>query len=118
MDAAPSVPMSAVHSFVAGRGAIPIREVAAWIDRGHSYVYALVGRGQLRMFGPGKVTADSVIEFYRSIDSYRGGADEVARTSTPAVPVAADVTEGPHREDPSGQGGVTGAPTAARGRLS
>lgn len=104
--------MSAVHAFVAGRGAISIRELAAWLDRGHSYVYALVGRGQLRMFGPGKVTADSVVEFYHSFEG--GGATELKHSTSgpsPSRPQAEAHTE-------SGQvGAVTGGANSARGAL-
>lgn len=62
--------MSAAERLVAGRGAIPIAELAAWLCRTRRYVYTLIGRGSLRMFGPGRVTADSVLELYAQ---YEGG---------------------------------------------
>jgi hypothetical protein len=64
--------MSAVEKLVAGRGAIPISELAAWCGRTRSYVYRAIGRGHLRMFGTGRVTADSVIAWYASFNE--GGA--------------------------------------------
>ena len=56
--------MNAAQRFVADRGALPVREVAEWLSRGHSYVYQLIGNGDLRQIGPGRVTADSLVEFY------------------------------------------------------
>jgi hypothetical protein len=62
--------VNAAHRFVADRGAIPIQELAAWVDRSARYVYCAIGRGDLRMFGPGKVTADSVLSWYASFDKH------------------------------------------------
>jgi hypothetical protein len=56
--------MNAAEKFVGDRGAIPIRELGAWCGRGHSFIYCAIGRRELRKFGPGKVTADSVIAYY------------------------------------------------------
>jgi hypothetical protein len=101
--------MSAVHAFVAGRGAVSISELAKWADRSVAHVYRAVGRGELNKFGTGKVTADSVIRWYESFESYRGGADEVATHTPHAAPVAASHA-GLHHESGSGQvGRVTGA---------
>ena len=66
--------MNAAHRFVADRGAIPIRELGTWCRRGHSFIYRAIGRGELRMFGPGRVTADSVIAWY---GRYENGIDPV-----------------------------------------
>jgi hypothetical protein len=60
--------MNAAELFVAGRGAIRIRELALWADRSVRYLYAEIGRGSLAMFGPGKVTADSVVRWYEKQD--------------------------------------------------
>lgn len=56
--------LNAAEKFAAGRGAIPIREVGEFLGRGHSHVYRLIGRGDLRQITPGRITADSLIEFY------------------------------------------------------
>jgi hypothetical protein len=56
--------VNAAESFAIGRGALTVREVSDFLRRGHSYVYRLIGRGDLRMLGPGRITADSLIEFY------------------------------------------------------
>ena len=61
--------MNAAERFVADRGAIPIREVGEFLSRGHSYVYTLIGRGELRQITAGHVTADSLIEFYTRLDN-------------------------------------------------
>lgn len=79
--------MNAAERFVMGRGAVSVRELGLWLGRGHSYVYALIARGELRMFGPGRVTADSVIEFYTRHEG--GAANEVKQSTSSAVPVAA-----------------------------
>jgi hypothetical protein len=63
--------VNAARAFVAGRGAVSIREVGAWFGRGHSWVYLAIARGQLRKAGPGRVTADSIVELY---DSFEGGS--------------------------------------------
>ena len=63
--------MNQAEKFVDGRGAIPIREVGEFLSRGHSYVYVLIGKGELRQITPGHVTADSLIEFYAR---FEGGA--------------------------------------------
>jgi hypothetical protein len=56
--------MNAAERFVDGRGAIPIREVGEFLARRSSWIYAAIGRGDLRQITPGRVTADSVIDFY------------------------------------------------------
>ena len=58
----------AAEKFVAGRGAVPIQEVGHFLRRGHSDVYALVGRGELRLVGPDRVAADSLVEFHAKSD--------------------------------------------------
>jgi hypothetical protein len=59
-DAAPPSPR--LEKLIAGRIAVPIREVASWAGRSVRFVYAEIGRGTtLQMFGSGKVTADSVV---------------------------------------------------------
>jgi hypothetical protein len=60
--------MNAAARFVAGRGAIPIREAAEFFSRGNTYIYQLIGRGDLRQLTAGHVTADSLVEFYSKFE--------------------------------------------------
>jgi hypothetical protein len=91
--------MNAARAFVAGRGAIPVSgpgSVSEWLGRGHSYVYTLIGRGELRQIGPGRVTADSLIEFYERHDK-EVVLSEKNQTSG-VVPVATHNGSELHRE--------------------
>lgn len=75
--------MNAAERFVGDRLAVSIRELGAALGRGHSFVYAAIARGELRKAGPGRVTSDSVLEFYRRFEG--GAADAVThQTSAPA----------------------------------
>jgi hypothetical protein len=76
--------VSAARDFTAGRGAIPIPEVARFLSRSVAHVYRALGRGELRFMGAGRVHADSLIEFYEG-----GAANEVKQVTSRAVPVAA-----------------------------
>jgi hypothetical protein len=66
--------MNAAERFVEGRGAVPIQDLAKWCGRSASFVYRAIGRGELRIFTPGRVTADSVVDWYRR---YEGTPDAV-----------------------------------------
>lgn len=67
-EAAPLSPR--LEKLIAGRIAVPVKEVGALLGRGHSYVYREIGRGTgLRMFGPGKVTADSLAQWYAKVEA-------------------------------------------------
>lgn len=71
--------MNAAEAFVAGRGAVRITELAKWADRSVRHLYEQIGRGTLRMFGPGKVTSDSIVEWY---GTFQGGGADVRRAAT------------------------------------
>lgn len=87
--------MSAARDFAAGRGAIPIPEVARFLSRSVAHVYRAIGRGELRFMGAGRVHADSLIEFYEG-----GAADEVKKsTSTAPVPVAGITNSGTRHKE-------------------
>lgn len=101
--------MNAAEAFVAGRGSVGIAEFAEWFGRKKSWAYLAVARGELRKAGPGRITADSVVEFYRSFNE-GGAADEVKQTTSRAVPVAARRRHGLGRR-------VTGAAISAGGAL-
>jgi hypothetical protein len=71
LGAAPTVPgalaaplSSRLEKLIAGRIAVPVKEVGTLLGRGHSYVYREIGRGALVQVGPGKVSADSLAQWY------------------------------------------------------
>lgn len=99
--------MSAAHDFLAGRGAVPIADVAAWLCRSRRFVYSLVARGDLDKFTPGRVTADSVARYYERFNE-GGAADEVKRNTSSAVPVAAPQRDAAHRRGIDRARAVTG----------
>ena len=62
-----------LEKLIAGRIAVPIREVASWAGRSVRFMCAEIGRGTtLQMFGPGKVTADSVARWLAKMEKARG----------------------------------------------
>lgn len=66
-EAAPLSPR--LEKLIAGRVAVPIREVGEWVGRGHSFVYLAIGRGELVKVGQGRVSADSVARWYEKAEA-------------------------------------------------
>lgn len=98
--------MSAARDFTAGRGAIPIPEVARFLSRSVAHVYRAIARGELRFMGAGRVHADSLIEFYEK----GGDANEVKHSSPAPVPVAGITNSGKrHKELRAVTGGAFSA---------
>ena len=91
--------MNAAERFVWGRGSVGIEEFAHWWGRAKSWAYLVVARGELRKAGPGRITSDSVVEFYAKHNG-GGAADEVKKsTSTAPVPVAGITNSGTRHKE-------------------
>lgn len=74
--------MSRLERLIGDRVAVPIVEVEKWIGRGHSYVYRAIGRGDLRKFDAGQITAASLIEWCARIEAGRSESVPMARRIT------------------------------------
>lgn len=92
--------MNAAERLVAGRLAVTIRELGLWLGRGHDFVYRAIGRGELQMFGRGRVTADSVLRFYAKHDQ-GGDAHQLTSRCNSAAPSDKRLTN-------AGRGGAAG----------
>jgi hypothetical protein len=58
-----------LEKLIAGRIAVSVKEVGALLGRGQSYVYQEIGRGALVKVGPGRISADSLAQWYAKVEA-------------------------------------------------